>query len=115
MSVSAVLKAFPVAYEYVTGGYNPYKYDYVRIQSGEHKNELYGWMNNTFVCIGSALPISDNNHTHNKSQIVDFAHNHDSTYYVKATIDSMLYLKADKDVKIGSTQPTDNNLWFKEI
>lgn len=46
--IDAGIKAYPVNYEYVTANVNDQNYDYVRVVDGEHKNEIYSWINGTF-------------------------------------------------------------------
>lgn len=94
-------------------------YDYIRFVDGVNKNKIYMWTGTEFKFIG------DYPHTHTASQIVDFAHNHDTEYYTKQQIideyytktevDNKLYTKADKEIKVGVVQPTDNNMWYREI
>ena len=40
---------------------------------------------------------ADKNHTHIKSQITDFEHNHDDRYYTESEVDTKLSGKADKN------------------
>ncbi len=103
------IKAYPVTYDYVFINTNPNEYDYVRVTNGEHIGEIYKWVNSSFQ------PIGKYEHTHTQSQIVDFTHNHEDLYYDKTTIDDNLNLKADKQVEISVTQPTNGNMWYREL
>lgn len=108
--ISATLKTYPVTYDYVFANTNPHQYDYVRVVDGEYTNAIYKWVDSSFQ------PIGMHEHTHTQSQIVDFTqHNHEDLYYDKTTVDDSLNLKADKEVVISVTQPTNGNMWYKEI
>lgn len=110
---------FDVTYDYVFENLNPYVYQYVKVTNGENQNKIYMWSEEGFKFIG------EYEHTHTKSQITDFVHNHDTEYYTKqqivdqhytkTEIDNKLYTKADKEVRIGTIPPNDNNMWYKEI
>ena len=108
--IQAGLIVFPVTYAYVFTNTNPYGYEYVRVTNGEHLGEIYFW-NNGFHFIGG-YPT---NHTHTQSQITDFAHNHDAIYDTKAQVNEKLNLKADKAIELGTTQPDNFNMWYKEL
>lgn len=51
--------------------------------------------------------FSKKSHTHTKSQITDFAHNHDERYYTESEIDSKLSKKADSSHTHTKSQITD--------
>ena len=51
--------------------------------------------------------FSKKGHTHTKSQITDFAHNHDERYYTESEIDSKLSKKADSSHTHTKSQITD--------
>lgn len=104
--VTASLVVFDVTYDYVFTNLNPDGYDYVRVTNGEHLNEIYLW-HEGFKMLGQYSHNHDENY-YTKGQVID-------QYYDKSTIDTKMYLKADKEIKVGSVQPTDNNLWYKEI
>lgn len=104
--ISAGLIVFDVTYDYVFANLNPDGYDYVRVTNGEHRNEIYAW-NEEFKLLGMHAHNHDNMY-YTKRQVVD-------QYYDKPAIDNKLNVKADKDIKIGTIQPTDNNFWYKEI
>lgn len=104
--ITASLILFDVTYDYVFTNLNPDGYEYVRVTNGEHRNEIYLW-NNGFKLLGSVVHDHDDRY-YTKGQIVD-------QYYDKTTVDNKLNLKADKEIKIGTIQPTDNNFWYKEI
>ena len=108
--IQASFIVFPVTYDYVFNNTNPCNYEYVRVTNGEHLNEIFLW-NNGFHFIGG-YPTQ---HTHTQAQIIDFAHNHDDRYETKDEINYKLSFKADKDLVIGEHQPTNNNMWYKEL
>lgn len=107
--IDIALKAYPVTYDYVFTNINPNGYDFVHITNGEHINEIYKWVDSSFQ------PIGTHEHTHTQSQIIDFTHNHEDLYYDKTIVEDKLGLKADKEIVISVTQPTNGNMWYKEI
>lgn len=70
------------------------KSDISHIHDGRYFTE-----SETTALLGQRAPLV---HTHTKSQITDFAHTHDELY-------------AKKELAIGTVQPIDNNMWYKEI
>lgn len=92
--INASSKIFPASYTFVVGNTNPNNYEYVKVtEVGPHKNEIYTWDINQWVLVGADdlnvvweeiknRPVSFNPiaHVHTKSDITDFAHNHDTLY-----------------------------------
>lgn len=109
--IGASIKAFPVPYDYILENTNPHRYDYVRVTTGERRNEIYIWQDG-FKYIGAdnaphnhtksqitdfahnhtIEQITDFAHTHTKGQITDFAHNHDDMYNTKSETQNIVTL-----------------------
>jgi hypothetical protein len=101
--INAAAKIFPVEYSYVLANTNPNNYEYVKILSGDHKREIYLWLDNSWGLIGADEQHIDWTEVENPpSTFPPSSHKHPESdllsldKYTKGETDTLLGTKSDK-------------------